>query len=83
MAEPEQERYHVVLHEPTGPNDLGEMTGTQLRAFLGSRSVLDAVAQVLQDLKEKGTATTYFDYPPLGPRTRVVIRRVPMSYSAQ
>ena len=51
------------------------MTRTQLGAFLGTRGV-DA-AEVFQELDRMGAATTYFDYPPLGPRTRVEIRRVP------
>ena len=75
MSESEQDTYRVVSHGLPTQTDLGEKTRTQLEAFLGTRGV-DA-AEVLRELDRTGAATTYFDYRPLGPRTRVEIRRVP------
>ena len=76
MTEPEQNRYRVVLQERPAPNDLGEMTETEMYGYVGTRlGSMDAAEAVLRELKKKGKATTYFDSP-LGPKIRVEIRRV-------
>ncbi len=81
MSESVQEGYRVILHEKTGPKDLGEMTETHLGDFLGIRGV--GATEVFQELERKGETTAYFDYAPLGPRAPVEIRRVPKTISAR
>jgi len=76
MAESEQNRYRVVLHERPTPNDLGEMTETEMYGYVRTRlGSMDAAEAVLQELEEKGEAITYFQ-PLLGPKIRVEIQRI-------
>jgi hypothetical protein len=82
MTELGEDRYRVVLHEGAAPNELGEMTETEMYGYVRTRlGSMDAAEAVLRELNEKGTATTYFDSP-LGPRIRVEIWRVVKSESA-
>ena len=78
MSEPEQERYSVVLQERPAPNDLGEMTETEMYGYVRERSGMDAAEAVLQEVKKEGAAITSFDSA-LGARIRVEIRRVAKS----
>ncbi len=65
-----------MLHERPAPNDLGEMTETEMYGYVRTRlGSMDEAEAVLRELKKKGTATIYFDSP-LNPKIRVEIRRV-------
>ena len=68
--------YRVVLHLRPTPNDLGEMTETELYGYVRTRlGSMDTAEAVIAELEEKGEATTYFE-PPLGPKIRVEIQRI-------
>jgi len=72
-----KKRYRVVLHERPTPNDLGEMTETEVYGYVRTRSGnnMNTAETVLHDLEEKGAATFYFESP-LGPKIRVEIQRI-------
>lgn len=76
MSELEQDRYRVIALGAPVPQDLGQMAENTLRDFLIVREGETTAQAVLQELQRKDTATTYFSYPPLGPRTQIEIRRV-------
>ena len=74
MPESEENKYHVVLLQPPEPpNDLGEMTETELYAYLGGRLGEAAMEVVRFKLEELGVATAEFEAP-FGLKARVEIR---------
>jgi len=76
MPESEENKYHVVLLQPPAPpNDLGEMTETELYGYLGGRLGEAAMDAVRFKLEEQGTATAEFEAP-LGLKSRIEIRRL-------
>jgi hypothetical protein len=76
VTESEENKYHVVLlHPPAPPNDLGEMTETELYAYLGGRLGEAATEIVRFKLEELGVATAEFEAP-LGLKSRIEIRRL-------
>jgi hypothetical protein len=76
MSESEENRYHVVLLQPPEPpNDLGEMTETELYGYLGGRLGEAAMEAVRFKLEKLGTATAEFEVP-LGLKSRIEIRRL-------
>lgn len=83
MTELGQNRYRIVLHDRPGPNDLGEMTETEMYGYVRTRlGSMDAAEAVLRELEEKGTVITYF-HSPLGPKNQFEIRRVVKSESVR
>lgn len=77
MSESEETKYRVVLFQgPAPPDDLGEMTETELYGYLRSRTGLGGseAEAVLSELGQKGSATVHFDGP-LGLKSRLEIRR--------
>ncbi len=76
MPESEENKYHVVLLlPPAPPNDLGEMTETDLDAYLAGRLGEAAMEAVRFKLEELGAATAEFEAP-LGLKSRIEIRRL-------
>ena len=76
MSESEENKYHVVLLQPpVPPNDLGEMTETELYGYLGGRLGEAAMEAVRFKLEELGAATAEFEAP-FGLKTRIEIRRL-------
>jgi hypothetical protein len=76
MPESEENKYHVVLVQPPAPpNDLGEMTETELYGYLGGKLGEAATEAVRYKLEELGAATAEFEAP-CGLKTRVEIRRL-------
>jgi hypothetical protein len=76
MPESEENKYYVVLLQPPEPpNDLGEMTETELYGFLGGRVGEAAMEIVHFKLEELGVATAEFEAP-LGLKSRIEIRRL-------
>ena len=76
MPESEENKYHVVLLQPPAlPNDLGEMTETELYGYLGGRLGEAAMEVVRFKLEELGSATAEFEAP-LGLKSRIQIRRL-------
>ncbi len=57
------------------PNDLGEMTETELYGYLGGRLGEAAMEAVRFKLEELGAATAEFEAP-FGLKTRIEIRRI-------
>jgi len=71
-----ENKYRVILHEHSTPNDLGEMTEIELLGFLGTRlGSLDAADSVLREAGEKGKAITHFETPLAG-KTLIEIHRI-------
>jgi len=76
MPESEENKYVIVLlRPPAPPNDLGEMTETEMYAYLGGRLGEAALEVVRFKLEETGAATTQFEAP-LGLKSRIEIRRL-------
>ena len=76
MPESEENKYHVVLLQPPAPpNDLGEMTETELYGYLGMRLGEAATEAMRIKLEELGAATAEFEAP-FGLKTRLEIRRI-------
>jgi hypothetical protein len=76
MAQSEENKYHVVLFQPHAqPNDLGEMTETELYAYPGGRLGEAAMEVVRFKLEEVGAATAEFEAL-LGVKFRIEIRRL-------
>ncbi len=76
MPESEENKYQVVLVQPPAPpNDLGEMTETELYGYLGGRLGEAAMEAVRFKLEELGAATVEFEAP-LGLKSRIQIRRL-------
>jgi hypothetical protein len=76
MPESEENKYHVVLLQPPAPpNDLGEMTETELYGYLGGRLGEAALEAVRFKLEEIGAATAEIEAP-LGLKSRLQIRRL-------
>ena len=76
MIDSEENKYHVVLLQPTTPpNDLGEMTETELYGYLGGKLGEAAMEAVRFKLDELGAATAEFKAPP-GFKSRIEIRRL-------
>jgi len=76
MPESEENKYHVVLLQPPAPpNDLGEMTETELYGYLGGRLGEAATEAVCSKLEKQGVATVEFEGP-LGLKMRVQIERI-------
>jgi len=76
MPESEENKYHVVLLQPPEPpNDIGEMTETELYGYLGGKLGEAAMEVVRFKLEETGAATTQFEAP-LASKSRIEIRRL-------
>ena len=76
MPESEENKYHVVLLQPPAPpNDLGEMTETELYGYLGGRLGEATMEAVRFKLEEVGAATAEFEAP-LGLKSRIEIMRL-------
>jgi len=76
MPESEENKYHVVLLQPPAlPNDLGEMTETELYGYLAGRLGEAAMEAVRFKVEEVGAATAEFEAP-LGLKSRIQIRRL-------
>jgi hypothetical protein len=76
MPESEENKYHVVLLQPPEPpNDLGEMTETELYAYLGGGLGEAAMEVVRFKLEELGGAIAEFEAP-LGLKSRIEITRL-------
>ncbi len=76
MIDSEENKYHVVLFQLTAPpNDLGEMTETELYGYLGGRLGEAAMEVVRFKLEELGSVTAEFEAP-LGLKSRIEIRRL-------
>jgi hypothetical protein len=76
MVGSEENKYHVVLLQPPAPpNDLGEMTETELYGYLGGRLGEAAMEAVRFKLEEIGAATAEFEAR-LGLKSRIEIMRL-------
>ena len=76
MPESEENKYHVLLLQPPAPpNDLGEMTETELYGYLGGKVGEAAMEAVRFKLEELGVATAEFEAP-LGLKSRIEISRL-------
>jgi len=76
MPESRENKYHaVLLQPPEPPNDLGEMTETELYGYLGGRLGEAAMEAVRFKLEKQGAATAEFEAP-LGLKSRIEIRRL-------
>ncbi len=76
MLESEENKYHVVLLQPpAAPNDLGELTETELYGYLGGKLGEAATEALSFKLERLGTATAEFEAP-FGLKTRIQIRRL-------
>ena len=76
MPESEENKYVIVLlRPPAPPNDLGEMTETEMYAYLGGRLGEAAMESVRFKLEELGAATAEFEAP-FGLKARIEIRRL-------
>jgi hypothetical protein len=76
MPESEENKYLIVLlRPPAPPNDLGEMTETEMYAYLGGRLGEAAMEVVRFKLEEMGAAVAEFEAP-LGLKSRIEIKRL-------
>ena len=76
MPESEENKYHLVLLQPPSlPNDLGEMTETELYGYLGGRLGEAATESLRSKLEKQGAATAEFEAP-FGLKTCIEIRRL-------
>jgi hypothetical protein len=78
VIDSEVNKYHVVLLQlPAPPNDLGEMTETELYGYLGARLGEAATESLRLKLEKQGVASVEFEAP-LGLKSRIEIRRIGM-----
>ena len=76
MPELEKNEYQVMIYQPPAPpNDLGEMTETELYGYLGGKLGEAAMESVRFKLEKLGVATAGFEAPE-GLESRIEIRRL-------